>query len=168
MPLIERMIFNVSRLLNGFEGDTIEFHFAHESLEHAEVQFREVEAQGRLMRTDRTVLAEANVKAVSGIECARCLEAMDAKIELNFAEEFRPDNSDLVARRPIWDNGFDELEDVALAIDESNVLDMSEVLGQCLFSAIPMRPLCREYCQGLCGECWQNLNARNCECVACK
>jgi uncharacterized protein len=34
---------------------------------------------------------------------------------------------------------------------------------QC-YLAVPMKPLCREDCRGLCSECGTNLNSASCAC----
>ena len=33
------------------------------------------------------------------------------------------------------------------------------------YLALPMKPLCRESCRGLCPECGTNLNTGTCSCV---
>ncbi len=157
------MIFNVASLLNGPVGDEIRFHFAHQTLEHEGLLFRDVEARGKLMRTDRTVLAQAAVKATNDTECARCLEFTAIDINLEFVEEFAPSNVDLVIRRSV-PHQEDDVEDEALTIDESNVLDMSQSLWQTLGSAMPMMPLCNDDCLGFCSECLTNLNSMRCRC----
>ncbi len=157
------MLFNVAGLLNGSVGDEIKFHFAHETLELEGLSFNEIEARGKLMRTDRTVFVQAAVKATSDTECARCLELTAIEIDLEFEEEFEPSNVDLVLRRHM-SRHEDDFEDDALTIDGSNVLDMSQSLWQSLNSAMPMRPLCNDSCFGLCPECSTNLNYAACKC----
>lgn len=158
------MIFNVAALLNGHTGEMIKFHFAHETLRYEAMNFIEVEAQGKLMRTDRTVLAQADVKALAESQCARCLKHADIKLDLNFAEEFLPTSIDLIARRHIWHDDAYQDTDEALTISESNILDMSVALSQSLAASMPMMPLCRNNCKGLCQQCSQNLNIATCEC----
>jgi uncharacterized protein len=45
------------------------------------------------------------------------------------------------------------------------VLDVSELVRQQLAVNLPMAPLCREDCQGICPECGQNLNLGPCSCA---
>ena len=92
------MLFNVSGLLTGSLGDELRFHFANETLESDGLLFHEVEARGKLMRTDRTVFADVKVEARFDVECSRCLVDTVMPLSLNFAEEFRPLNADLMAR----------------------------------------------------------------------
>jgi uncharacterized protein len=55
-------------------------------------------------------------------------------------------------------------DDTALLINEQHILDLSEVLRQNLLLAVPMQPLCRPDCAGLCPTCGQDLNEGACEC----
>ena len=160
------MLFNVSGLLTGFVGDEIRFHFAHETLQNEGLSFREVEAQGRLMRTDRTVFADVKVNAEFDVECSRCLNDTVASLSLDFAEEFRPQNVDLMTSHRDWfdEYGTDE-QDEALTIDSTNVLDISTALWQGLTAAMPMNPLCDPDCKGICAECSVDLNTEVCGCA---
>ena len=50
------------------------------------------------------------------------------------------------------------------SIDEQHVLDLSDTLRQYRLAAIPMAPLCREDCKGICPECGTDLNETTCSC----
>lgn len=160
------MLFNVSALLTGSVGDEIRFHFANETLEQEDLLFRDVETRGKLMRTDRTVFADLKVKAVVDAECSRCLVDTETSISIDFAEEFRPTNVDLMQNHRNW---FDEYgtddNDEALTIDATNVLDISTALWQGLMAAMPMNPLCNPECKGMCAGCSVDLNASACTCA---
>ena len=161
------MLFNVSALLTGSVGDEIRFHFAHETLDNDGLSFREVQARGKLMRTDRTVFADMIVKAVFDAECSRCLNYTEMPLSMNFSEEFRPLNVDLMASYRGWFDEYGTYEnDEALTIDSTNVLDISTALWQGLSAAMPMNPLCNPTCKGICAECSAHLNVVNCECKA--
>ena len=160
------MLFNVSGLLTGSVGDEIRFHFAHETLQNEGLSFREVEARGKLMRTDRTVFADVKVNAEFDAECSRCLNETVALLSLDFVEEFRPHNVDLMTSHRNWfdEYGTDE-NDEALTIDPTNVLDISTALWQGLSAAMPMNPLCNPECKGMCAECSADLNTGACICA---
>ncbi len=49
-----------------------------------------------------------------------------------------------------------------------NGIPMLDIAGLCweeFLLSLPMRPLCRENCKGLCTDCGANLNATSCACV---
>ena len=53
----------------------------------------------------------------------------------------------------------------AFVIDESHVLDLGEAVRQYTLLALPMKPVCRETCAGLCPCCGTNLNHGPCGCA---
>ncbi len=53
----------------------------------------------------------------------------------------------------------------SFTIDEHHILDTSEMIRQYCLLAIPMKPLCRVDCAGLCPDCGANLNENKCQCV---
>ena len=161
------MLFNVSGLLTGSVGDELRFHFANEILESDGLSFHEVEARGKLMRTDRTVFADMTVEAQFDTECSRCLIDTVMPLRLAFVEEFRPLNVDLLANhRDLNDEYGTDENDEALTIDSTNVLDISTALWQGLSAAMPMNPLCDPACKGMCSSCSADLNAGSCRCKA--
>lgn len=48
---------------------------------------------------------------------------------------------------------------------EVKKVDLTDELRQALLLALPMRPLCRPDCEGLCGVCGGNKNLKPCGCV---
>ena len=43
-------------------------------------------------------------------------------------------------------------------------IDLDEVLREQFYLALPMKPLCREDCAGLCPQCGTNRNTGTCSC----
>ena len=52
----------------------------------------------------------------------------------------------------------------AFSIDSQHVLDITEAIRQYAVLALPMKPLCKPDCQGLCPHCGRNLNEGQCSC----
>jgi uncharacterized protein len=75
-------------------------------------------------------------------------------------EEFYPLNTDLMDH--LDSNSQDN--DPTLIIDKRNVLDLTEGLGQALVAAIPIAPLCKDECLGICAICAANRNLIDCSC----
>ncbi len=57
-----------------------------------------------------------------------------------------------------------EDDDLSTAFYEDNVIDLGQLMQEQCYLAVPMKPLCREDCRGLCSECGTNLNSGSCEC----
>lgn len=155
------MIYNVASLLTAREGAV-----RLASIEDGEIltdrhHFTEINGPVRLLRTDRTVLVSASVSAMVADTCGRCLSPAKLKIDTEFDEEFLPANRDLMGDRPLpREAEFDPV----LVIDSRNMLDMTEALAQSLSVAVPLAPLCRQDCIGLCFRCFADRNITPCSC----
>ena len=155
------MIYNVAGLLTAREGAT-----RLVSIEDGEIltdrhHFTQINGPVRLLRTDRTVLVSASVSAVVADTCGRCLSPAKLIIDTEFDEEFLPANRDLIGDRTMpREAEFDP----ALEIDLRNMLDMTEALAQSLSIAVPVTPLCRQDCAGLCFRCFADRNITPCTC----
>jgi uncharacterized protein len=95
---------------------------------------------------ETTLHAEASAEAVvlTGqvatrlrITCSRCLEAYETPLTGRFEVHVSP---------------------------LQEFVDVSEEVRQSLLLALPVKPLCRPDCQGICPQCGKNLNAETCLC----
>lgn len=112
----------------------------------------------RLTRTQTGILAHVQFSGAFSLDCARCLEPFEWPVEVDFQEEFLPSIS-LATGAPLPTS-----EDDALRIDERHVLDLKEIARQYLTIAIPIQPVCRPDCAGICPGCGADLNTTPCRC----
>jgi uncharacterized protein len=54
--------------------------------------------------------------------------------------------------------------DVVVGYYEGDRLDLGEVVREQVLLGLPLKPLCREDCHGLCPRCGKNRNAGACGC----
>ena len=105
----------------------------------------------------RDVLVTGEIQATVPVVCSRCLEPfptrVKADVDLRFAP--RPTGADSV------ELGTDDLDVDFYANDQ---LDLSRVIETETTLALPMKPLCREDCRGLCTVCGGNRNLVACAC----
>ncbi len=120
----------------------------------------ELKGPVRLMRTGEGVLVQGRLSAELTLPCVRCLEPVIVPIDVNLEEIYSPTIDILTGRAAV-----PEEEDRALWIDEHHILDLCEVLRQDVLVVVPMHPVCREDCRGLCPTCGRNLNEETCDCV---
>jgi uncharacterized protein len=114
----------------------------------------------RLDRIDSGILARGDVNGTVELECSRCLEPYQAPVQVHFDEEFAPSievNSGAPLPPP-----EDEL---VFTIDANHVLDLSEAIRQNIIVALPIQPICRSECAGLCAVCGGNRNLNPCMCA---
>jgi uncharacterized protein len=118
-----------------------------------------VEGSVKLTRTNRGILVQGTLKAAVPVECSRCLKVFDYNLTINLEEEYFPVidvNSGVPVEIPDEPGSF--------TIDEHHILDLREAIRQNALLAIPMKPLCREDCAGLCQKCGADLNEGECSC----
>jgi uncharacterized protein len=57
-----------------------------------------------------------------------------------------------------------EEDDLTTAFYENDEIDLGQLMREQFYLALPMKPLCREDCKGLCAQCGTNLNTGTCDC----
>lgn len=118
-----------------------------------------VRGQVRLLRTSRGILVKGMLNAEVELACSRCLSLFNYPVTLNIEEEYISTvDVDTGALLPLPE------EPDSFTIDEHQVIDLTEAIGQYTVLAIPIKPLCREDCAGLCQNCGYNLNLGDCSC----
>jgi uncharacterized protein len=119
-----------------------------------------VEGRVRLMRTDRGILVKGVLNTDLELTCSRCLSLFECPLALDIEEEYFP-TVDVLSGVPL---SLPE-ESGCFSIDENHELDLTEAIQQYVLLAVPMKPLCRQDCAGLCPGCGQNLNRGPCHCL---
>ena len=143
------MKLNVSQLLNETSGSTREYP-VDEELESAPGR---VVGSVRLMRTDKGVWVSAEMSTDARCACSRCLKEFSQRIEVAFEEEAFHAN-----------DGPSGEQVEAPTIDDQRILDLTETLEQYIYLAVPVKPICRKDCQGICPQCGADLNETTCIC----
>jgi uncharacterized protein len=106
----------------------------------------------RLESVMEGVLVTGTAGATAEGECVRCLEPLQQEIEADFQELFSyPDADD--RRRASADPGDDAEDDEDRYYVEDDLIDLEPVLRDAVVLALPMQPVCRDDCPGLCSEC---------------
>jgi uncharacterized protein len=101
------------------------------------------------------------VRADLELTCSRCLEAFPVAVDASFDLRYLP-ASDISSEpeREVAD------EDLDTSYYRDDRIDLNELLREQFYLALPMKPLCREDCRGLCPHCGANLNTAACACAA--
>ncbi len=157
------MRYNVAQLLKGPIGGRRE-HDLNEEVDWLDEELETLRPLTGLVmftRTSQGILVTGQLRTVLRGTCRRCLEPCDVAAELDLEEEFYPVVH--IGQGPLGD-ALDEDGDEALLIDESHVLDLSEVIRQGLLLVDPSQTLCRTDCAGLCPRCGGNRDLGECNC----
>jgi uncharacterized protein len=97
------------------------------------------------------VLVTGRVEATAWLECARCLATEKVDLPVDVCEMF------VTGERA-------SSEDDAYVLAGAD-MDLEPMLRDALGLALPLKPLCRDDCRGLCARCGKNLNAGWCDCT---
>jgi uncharacterized protein len=118
-----------------------------------------VEIRSEIRKDGRKFRLVGRVKTTLETACSRCLEPFTFPIDAPFDLLFLP-----AADQP----GHQEQElgqdDVGVSFYTDEQIDLGEVAREQCYLTLPMKPLCRQDCQGLCPVCGTNRNVGSCTC----
>ena len=94
------------------------------------------------------------------LTCCRCLELFVVPVDLAIDLLYLPQGENRgEAESEISD------DDLSTAFYREGQIDLGHLVREQLQLTVPMKPLCRENCQGLCPACGINRNQERCDCV---
>ena len=117
----------------------------------------------KLTRMQEDILAQGEARTTVRLECSRCLDEVDVQIAGSFEALYAPE-----ARASGQQTGRRDFEwgSRGVSFYGEGSIDLTDEIRQCLVIELPLKPLCRPDCSGLCPQCGQNLNERPCDCKA--
>jgi uncharacterized protein len=119
-----------------------------------------VRLNGTVSRSRAAVGIAGEASTKLELACSRCLERYPLDVTAHFDLTYRPSGE-----RP---DGGDEVEvadeDIDTAYYDEGRIDLAELVHEQLYLALPMKPLCKDDCQGLCPVCGVNRNTAPCSC----
>ena len=115
----------------------------------------------RFQRTGQFVEADGHLDAIVEMKCGRCLQGFKQSLADSFALTFVPQLKDNETEEEV------ELEtaELGLIAYADDVLELQEPLQEQLLMAVPISPVCKASCRGLCPECGIDLNSEKCDCT---
>jgi len=92
--------------------------------------------------------------------CSRCVEPYRFPIDAEFDQRYLPSSAaSSEAEREV------EEDDLETSYYTDDQIDLSQLMREQFYLALPMKPLCQDDCKGLCAQCGTNLNTGTCECA---
>jgi uncharacterized protein len=135
-----------------------------------------------LTKSGLKFLLKGRLTTTLELACSRCLEAfeipVDATLDLTFvpavepvkpvAESAAPVRAKKTPRHASEDVELDGTEvaedDLGLSEYSGDEIDLGQMMREQFYLALPMKPLCRPDCKGLCPVCGKNRNRETCSC----
>lgn len=112
-----------------------------------------VELRIRLESVMEGALVTGTARATAEGECVRCLEPVRQDVAADFQEMFSYPDADDRGRSKQAEPADDAEDDEDRLFIEDGLFDLEPVLRDAVVLALPMQPVCRETCAGLCSEC---------------
>jgi uncharacterized protein len=94
------------------------------------------------------------------LSCGRCLEPYRLQVHAPFDLRYLPASAaSTEAEREVAD------ADLETSYYREDRIDLNELLREQFYLTLPMKPLCRDDCKGLCPHCGTNWNTATCACA---
>ncbi len=98
------------------------------------------------------------VSTVLELTCSRCIEFYQMPVEASVDVRYLPQSENTGHEREV------EEDDLSDAFYRDEEIDLGQLMDEQFYLALPMKPLCREDCRGLCPSCGATLNVEACDC----
>jgi len=120
-----------------------------------EIEFlKPIEVYAEITKMGFDIYIDLTVSTSIMMECGRCLGRFPRDITSRYRMLFVPAQDGMQGRTA---------EDGVYLYRESTI-DLADHICEAVRQAIPMKPLCKPDCRGLCQRCGKNLNEGKCSC----
>lgn len=146
--------------------EKVQLHFQNVTVEELGVpdgQFpdlREANVRVRLLKVPDEISADFEADFTAVMPCVRCLE----DIEVRLKEKYRLDY--IAGRDPHHKSEQVNLDpsEIERVYYRGSEIDLSVGIREMIILALPIAPVCKADCAGLCPVCGRNLNEGDCSC----
>ena len=117
-----------------------------------------VDAHLVIKKSDSDIFVTGNLDADAKMRCARCLAEFKSHIHSDI---------NLVLLKAVKEEEKEkELHEENLDVSyyAGEELDITEILREHILLELPIQPLCKPLCRGLCPKCGADLNKEKCSC----
>ncbi len=101
-----------------------------------------------ITRTAQGLLTHVAMEAYTPSECVRCLSPFDLRLQIDFTE--------------LYAFARESLEEGALMLPDDMHIDLASIVREYMLLDVPISPLCKIDCKGLCPICGENQNETVC------
>lgn len=140
---------NIGLLVTAPIGTSRDFTFDYEKMRlEDDLTVTDFRGTARFSRTPQGLLLQGDFEARLDLECVRCLDA--------YRQQVHWESTDLYA----FDNR--SLSESNLLVPEDGQIDLAPLLREYVLLEVPIQPICKPDCRGLCPECGENRNKVDC------
>jgi uncharacterized protein len=153
---ITEMLLNLGRVEER-EDFSFQGEFGLETDECGTVPCK-ADVMGSVARRGGRIFLEARVESRTQLECSRCLESFELRLDTEFDLVFHREG------RTIVPDDMEEEDFILLTETIERRYDIFPKARESILLELPIRFLCRDECRGLCSNCGENLNKSTCGC----
>jgi len=113
-----------------------------------DLDLRDLDGVVNVGKTPQGLVVQGDFSAGTTLSCVRCLTEFEHALNWTFTELYAFD------KRSETDSG--------LLLPEDAHIDLAPLLREFALLEVPISPICKSTCKGLCPECGENLNERDC------
>jgi len=141
---------NVGFLLNQPIGTSRDIHFDLAELSlSSDLEVKDFNGLVRITRTPQGMLVQGDFNSMIQLECVRCLEESPQPLSVEFSELYAFKSKSATESN--------------LILPEDGKINLTPLVREYMLLEIPISPLCKPDCLGLCIICGTNLNEGLCE-----
>jgi uncharacterized protein len=149
---LSKLKFNFGFLLEADLGTSREYELNYPAVHLEEdVVLSPLTGTFTAIKNSEGIYISGLLNSLTETECARCLDIIQFPVTLQLDDLF------------YYPPGTTPPGE--LSIGEDCFIDLAPLVRQLSELEIPMQPICKPDCQGLCVNCGQNLNEADCGCV---
>ncbi|MEK6726999.1 MAG: DUF177 domain-containing protein [Deltaproteobacteria bacterium] len=104
------------------------------------------------------IAISGQLQGSAAMTCSRCLDEITEDISHEFSYNCLPHEAIQEEKEELT------MENMDLCYYSGGEIDITALVHEQVALVLPMRPLCKEDCKGLCPECGANLNKGDCWC----
>jgi len=140
---------NIGFLIKSPIGTSRDFNFDYEKMKLGEeLALSDFLCKARFDRTPQGLLLQAEFGGRLELECVRCLAPFQQSLHSSLTELYAFD------QRSVSESN--------LLVPETGQIDLEPLFREYALLEIPIQPLCKPDCKGLCPVCGEDLNKTDC------
>lgn len=146
-----RLRFNFGFLLEAKIGTSRTIELDYPTIDVEDITLTPLTGTIFATRTSEGIYVSGNLKTATAVVCDRCLIDTQAPVNVSLEE--------------LLYYPADAAPAGELTIGEDGYVDLAPLVRELTILELPIHPLCKPDCLGLCQECGTNLNEKECGCV---
>jgi uncharacterized protein len=140
---------NVGFIVSSDVGFTNEFPFDYDKIRVSDdLELRNFHGSAIVGRTPQGLLVTGQFECTFKVECVRCLCEFDQTVQWEMTELYA------FNEKSVTESG--------LILSDDAQIDLAPLIRDYALTEVPISPICKLDCQGLCATCGQDLNKKDC------